>query len=69
MGKVKKKMNIHFVAYGTQFDECKFFGGDEGPEHKHFLSNTISRAEFVSNIGKLRTKLEISCGLQFWWYL
>ena len=53
---------------GQEEDEYSLCG-DEGPEHKHFLSDTISRAEFVSNIGKLRTKLEISCSLQFWWYL
>ena len=47
---------MHLVGYGTRFYEWKFFGGDERPAHKHFLSNTISRAEFVSNIGKLRTE-------------
>ena len=36
------------------------------PAHKHFLSNTISRAKFVSNIGKLHIESkEISNSLQF----
>ena len=61
---------MHLVGYGTQFYEWKFFGGDEWPVQKHFLSNTISRAEFVFNIGKLRTESkEISCSLQFCWHL
>ena len=57
---------MHLLGYGTQFYEWKFFGGDERPAHKHLLSNTISRAEFVSNIGRLCTESkETSSSLQF----
>ena len=57
---------MHLVVYGTRFYEWKFIGGDKMPAHKHFLSNTFSRAEFVSNIGKLRTESkEISSSFQF----
>ena len=54
--KVNKRIKIHFVSYSTQFAERRFFGGDEGPDHKHLLSNATSQTEFVSNIGKLHTK-------------
>ena len=47
--KVNKRIKIHFVGYSTQFDEWIFFSGDEGPDHKHLISNAISRTEFVSN--------------------
>ena len=48
--KVNKRIKIHSVGYSTQFDECRFFGGDEGHDHNHLLSIAISRTEFVSNI-------------------
>ena len=54
--KVNKRIKNHFVGNSTQFDEWRFFGGDEGPDHKHLLSNAISRTEFVSNVGKLHTR-------------
>ena len=31
------KVKIHFVGYSTQFDEWRYFGGDEGPEYFQFL--------------------------------
>ena len=65
MDKVSKKIKIHFVGYSTRFDKWRFFDGDEGPDHKHLFSKVISRTEFVSNIGKLHTKLKgISRGFQ-----
>ena len=65
--KVNKRIKIHFLGYSTQFDEWRFFGGDEAPNHQHLLSNAISRTEFVANIGKLRTKLKkTSRSFQFW---
>ena len=48
--KVNKRRKIHFIGYSTQFDEWRFFGGVEGHDHNHLLSNAISRTEFVSNI-------------------
>ena len=51
MGKVNKRIKIHFKGDSTRFDEWRVFGDDEGPDHKHLLSNHISRTEFVSNIG------------------
>ena len=35
--KVNKRIKIHFVGYSTQFDEWRFFGGDEGPESFPFI--------------------------------
>ena len=64
--KVNKRIKIRFVGYSTQFEEWRFFGGDDRPDHRHLLSNSISRTEFVSNISKIHTKLkEISRSFQF----
>ena len=41
--KVNKRIKIRFVGYSTQFEEWRFFGGDDTPDHRHLLSNTISR--------------------------
>ena len=64
--KVNKRIKIRFVGYSTQFEEWRFFGGDDRPDLRHLLSNTISRTEFVSNISKIHTKIkEISRSFQF----
>ena len=70
VGKVNKRIKIHFVgSIARNLTSGDFLGGHEGPDHKHLLSNAISRTEFVSNIGKLHTKLkELSRSFQFWWY-
>ena len=33
--KVNMRIRIHSVGDSTQFDEWRFFDGDEGPDHKH----------------------------------
>ena len=43
--KVNKRIRIHFMGCSTQFDEWRYFGGDEGPDHKHLLSSAIFRTE------------------------
>ena len=58
MGKVIKRIKIHFVGYITQFDNWRFFGDDNGSVYKQLLSNAICRTEFVSNGGKLDNKLK-----------
>ena len=57
--KVSRRVKIHFVGYSTQFDEWRYFGGDEGPKNFPFLRRErqfTPTDQSQTNQGKIENK-------------